>query len=251
MKYPEFKGAKCFITDVSVGNKAKRFCEIFLSVLFMFLSSGLILYLTYFLFFLIIPKSDGNEYLNVISIGASLVTFSSAVISFLSLLDSNCLRKYNNDLILFESRYLNGIKISGWDFLHRHSFKKSKSNYNYFITSAQCVLYSGNKPKEMIEITIPALAIDFKDTHCLIQIMRLKKFIPSYLQYIYSEVKKVDTGSADDKNNPIYFITVPYHIIAMFKRILLHRFLTIMLILFFLSIISAVVVTLYIILWLP
>lgn len=248
MRYPEFKDAKCTITNTSVGNKANRFGIIFLSVLALLMAFGLISSFTYFLFFFVIPKSDDNAYLNVISVGASLVTFSSAVISILSLFDSNCLRKYNNDLVLFERRYLNGLKISGWDFLYRCSYKKSEMDYNYYITSAKCVLYSGNKPQEMLEVIIPALAVDFNDLNCLVRIIQLKKFIPSFLQYIYSELEKSSIEPTDNKKSPIYFITVPYHIIAMYKRILLHKFFVIMLIANFLSIVSTVAVTLFIIL---
>lgn len=245
MIYPEFKEAKCNIIAKSVGNKAKRIINIILRILCVLSAFCLITCLTYFLFCFVIPKSENNAYLNVISVGASLVTFSSAVISFFSLLDSDCLRKYNNDLALFESRYLSGLKISGWDFLHRCSYGKRKTSYNYYIDSATCVLYSGNEPQEMLEVTIPALSIDFNDSNCLVQIIRVKKFIPSYLRYIFNELDKSGIEPTDIKKSPIYYITVPYHIISMYKRILFHKFLMIMLIASFLSIVSEVAVTLY------
>lgn len=228
MRYPIFKDAEYSITNIPVHSKKKRYFKIVLkTTLFVIVFLG-IAFITNLIFTLIMPEGAERTYVNSISIGSAMVTIFSAIISVLSLVDSGCMKKYDDDLHILESRYLNGNKISGWEFLDRCSYKSQKSFcHNYYIVSAEYTLYSGLEPSQHLTIIVPALSADFRDLNCLAQICRIRKFLPFYLKYIYSEQEKYKSNNKNRGGTiePSYFIPLPYNIIALYKKILMHKIL--------------------------
>ena len=204
-----------------------------------------IAFITNLIFTLIMPEGPERTYLNSISIGSAMATIFSAIISVLSLVDSDCMKKYDDDLHILESRYLNGNKISGWEFLDRCSYKSQKSFcHNYYIVSAEYTLYSGYEPSQYLTIIVPALAADFRDINCLEQIWHIRKFLPFYLKYIYSEQEKYKSNNKNREGTiePSYFIPLPYNIIALYKKILMHKILNYAIGVCFICVISSIVV---------
>lgn len=185
---------------------------------------SLAFFLTFIFFNLIVPKNYETGGFNSLSVGAALVTFFSAMISLLSLADSECMKKYESNLYILESRYLDNQKISGWDFLQRRSY--NHNDINYQIASAVFTLYASNDSKEKFTIVIPALSMDLTDAHCIKEIIRLKKFHPKFLKYLLNE-KKILMNSKDNnelsKNDPIYYITLPSHISALYQNVFKHK----------------------------
>ena len=224
MRYPEFREAEFSTTDMPIRNSFShylRFLRNLVIRLILFSSSGI---LTYWFFGIIFREITSGIYLNALSVGASIVTVFSAIISVLSLLDANILKEYEDDLGLLESRYLNGKRISGWEFLRRYSHDPS-NKCNYYISSARYKLYCGDTETESIEIVIPALEVDFHDAPCVKQICRMKNFIPNFIDYIYEEQIKYNNANIGNEINhqPNYYIPLPNHIIALYKKILFHR----------------------------
>ncbi len=248
MKYPEFREAEYSTTDIPVYNREKHYMFIALKCIAFIVIFFIIILITHYFFKIIMLETTEGIYLNAVSVGASIVTVFSALITVLSLLESNCLKKYDNDLHLLENRYLNGRRISGWEFLHRCSYYtiKSKKNNNYYIDSACYKLYSGNNDSQSLEIIVPALDVDFRDVPCIVQIFRIKKFIPEYLCYLNNEQRNYNNyfecGKLLDKQ-PNFYIPLPYNIIALYKKILEHKILKYAVVFCFLFIISAIIVT--------
>lgn len=229
MRYPIFKDAEYSITNIPVCSSKIHYLKIVLKLILIVILCLIITFFTSLFFTLILPEGSEGNYINSISIGSAMVTVFSAIISVLSLVDSDCLKKYDDDLHILESRYLNGNKISGWEFLNRCSYKSHNSFcHSYYIVSAEYTLYSGYGASEYLTIIIPALAADFRDISCLIQICRIRKFLPFYLKYIYSEQDKYKSNIKKNKEDiiePSYFIPLPYNIIALYKNILKHKIL--------------------------
>lgn len=245
MRYPEFREAEFSTTDMPICNRFSHYLRVVRNLvirLILFASSGI---LTYWFFSIVFCEITSGIYLNVLSVGASLVTIFSAIISVLSLLDTNIIKKYEDDLALLESRYLNGRKISGWEFLRRYSHNPS-NKYNYYISSACYKLYYGDTEVESMEIVIPALEVDFHDAPCVKQICRIKNFIPKFIDYIYEEQIKcnnnIDIGN-ELNIQPNYYIPLPNHIIALYKKILFHRITNNAMFLCLLFIINAILVS--------
>ena len=240
MQYPKFKDAEYTTTLEPVYKKPKQFFQFLLKYSFFLIYFIIAFFGIYFFFKFIDTEILENTYLNTISVSASLITVFSAVISVLSLLDSNCLKKYDEDLQLLENRYLDGRKISGWNFFRRYS--KPNDNNNYCIYSAHYKLYDGNEPSNFIEIIVPALSIDFYDVPCLAEICRIKKFIPNYLKYLNNEQKNT-SNIVKSIEQPSYFIPLPYNIISLHKRILQHKMLKHLMVFCSVCIICALLVT--------
>lgn len=127
MKYPEFREAEYSTTDIPVYNREKHYMFIALKCIAFIVIFFIIILITHYFFEIIMLETTEGIYLNAVSVGASIVTVFSALIAVLSLLESNCLKKYDNDLHLLENRYLDGRRISGWEFLHRCSYYTIKS----------------------------------------------------------------------------------------------------------------------------
>lgn len=245
MRYPEFREAEFSTTDMPICNRFLHYLKVARNTLIqvvLFTSSGL---LTYCFFSIIFCEITSGIYLNALSVGASLVTVFSAIISVLSLLDTNIIKKYEDDLVLLENRYLNGKKISGWEFLRRYS-NKSSDNFNYYISSARYKLYYGDADIDSLEVVIPALEVDFHDVPCMKQIYRIKKIIPNFMNYIYDEQMKCNNNVAignETNIQPNYYIPLPNHIIALYKKILFHRITNNAMFLCLLFIINAILVS--------
>lgn len=244
MLYPEFRDAEYSITDIPPRSRAKHFLTTFIKG-FAFITIFTAVSVVFCLFFnAILVRSTEDGRINAISVGASIVTVISAIVAVLSLLDADCMKKYDDDLRLLEKRYLNGRGITGWNFLHRNSFFYGDKHHinNYYISSACYKLYSGTGFAHSIDIIVPALSVDFKDIPCLLQIWRIRRFIPGYLRYINNEQQ---CFKADDtqKIQPVFFLPLPYHIISLYQRILMHKILRSTIAISSLSIISAILVT--------
>ena len=104
MKYPKFKEAKYSTTSYPVRSRIKHnitvaFKYILITALFIFI---------YFICLCTIktinPEATESISINIISIGASVVTFFSAIISILSLLDTICLKRYESNIRLLEKK---------------------------------------------------------------------------------------------------------------------------------------------------
>lgn len=243
MRYPIFKDAEYSVTNVPVRSEKIHYLKIILKWILIVILCLEITFITNLFFTLIMPEGAEENYLNSISIGSAMVTVFSAIISVLSLVDSDCLKKYDDDLHILESRYLNGNKISGWEFLDRCSYRAHKSFcHSYYIVSAEYTLYSGYGVSEYLTIIIPALAADFRDINCFIQIGRIRKFLPFYLKYIYSEQDKYKNNNKEDTIEPSYFIPLPYNIIALYKKILIHKLLNCAIWVCFMCIFSSIIV---------
>lgn len=244
MLRPKFENAQYFGDVVSLKEYCKYIFRIFIKYLIKFVLFLTAFMLTYIFFDLVVPKNNDSGGFNSLSVGAALVTFLSAMISLLSLAESECTKKYESNLHILESRYLDNQKISGWDFLQRRSYRCS--NMNYHIISAFFTLYAGSDPTEEFKIVIPTLSIDMIDAHCIREINRLKKFTPKFLEYLLKE-ERLFRNSKDNaelsKNAPIYYITLPNHISALYQNVLKHKIIQYAIVLCFIFLICATILT--------
>ena len=224
MLLPEFENAQYIGATLNFKEYYKYISKIILKYALIIALFFAVFSITLFFFKLIVPEINKMDGFNSLSVGAALVTFFSAMISLLSLADSECMKKYESNLQILESRYLDNQKISGWNFLLRHSY--NLNGINYHITSAFFTLYANDDSSDKFKIVIPALSIDFHDTHCIKEIYRLKKFMPKFLKYIL-EKDSTFTDSSDagklSKDTPIYYITLPNHISSLYQNILAHK----------------------------
>lgn len=224
MFQPKFENAQYF----GAVNGSKEYCKyIFRTFIKCLIKIALFLvaFCLIFIFFnLIVPKNYETGGFNSLSVGAALITFFSAMISLLSLADSQCMKKYESNLYILESRYLDNQKVSGWNFLQRRSY--NHNDINYLITSAFFTLYVGSDSTEAFTIVIPALSVDMTDAHCIREINRLKKFTPKFIKYLLEEEKSLRISRDNDelsKNDPLYYITLPDHISALYQNVLKHK----------------------------
>lgn len=111
MRYPEFKEAEFSTTDIPIHRQFFRFCTFVYNNVIWIVFSILYGVGIYYFFNLVFSGINDSFYLNALSVGASLVTFFSAVVSVLSLLNADCMKKFEDDLKLLENRYLNGKKF--------------------------------------------------------------------------------------------------------------------------------------------
>lgn len=238
MNYPIFRDAKCTIKNNNDPN-FKFLFKFCLKIIIYLCLCLLSLYLQLLLLKFIINYSFDNALINIFSISTSLITVFSAIIAFLSILDADCLKKYDNNLYLLESRYLKGKKISGWEFFHRNSLFKSKSRYCYQVASATYSLYCGNTALDHLCVVIPALEVDFHDLFCLKEIISLKKFLPRFIHYIEDECTFYK-DSVSEEEKPDFYIALPYIIIALYKKILGHKIMKFIIHLLFILIITSI-----------
>lgn len=242
MLYPQFREAEYSTSTAPVKSPTGHYVGIILrGLLLVFLFIAICFMLLCLLKLTISDRTEGI-YLNVISISASIVTFFSAIISVLSLLDANCMQKYEDNLTLLEDRYLGGKRLPKWEFLKRCSYysKKNTKHSNYYITSAHYKLYCNNSPLQYLDITVPNLETDFHSVPCISSIIRIRSFIPRYLTYISDEQTKYNNSS---QKPPNYYIPLPNNIIALYKKILEHKVLKCSIFLCFMLIICAIIVT--------
>lgn len=226
MRYPEFRDAEYSTTDIPTqsffkANKGKIIKYLFLIACFSLTILG-----SFHFFALILAESQESYNLSLVSIGSALVTVSSALISVLTLINSSSLSKYEDDINLLQTRYLEGRKIFKWEFLKRSSnhLTNAIQNHNYYISSACYKLYSGETDEKSLVIVVPILKIDFYDIPCITQIIRIKKFLPEYLLYINTEQKKYDAADVDTTAKaPNYYLPLPYHLIALYKKIIVYK----------------------------
>lgn len=248
MRAPEFRDAEYTTTNVPVVDNKTTFIKKLLTVMVyigIFIFSHIIVSLSFCFFDL---NNDTGYSINVLSIGASAITLLSAIISVLTLLDSECKKKYQDDIILLEKRYLNNYSVSSWEFLKRSSnYSLKKQSHNYYIKSACYKLFSDNNDNKSLEIIVPILSVDIHDVPCIIQIIRIKNFIPQYIDYIYSEQKKLNGKDIIEPNYPNYFIPLPFHLIAIYKNVLLHKIINRILIILFMLIINYILLSIFII----
>ncbi len=246
MKYPEFRDAEYSTTDIPAqsfikanGQKIKKY--LFLAVCFFFILFGLC-----YCFAFILSESDGSNKLSLVSVGSALVTVFSALISVLTLVNANCLKKYDDDINLLQTRYLKGKKIFKWEFLKRSSnhIKKAFQKHNYYISSACYKLFCDNTDENSLVIVVPILEVDFYDIPCINQIKRITRFLPEYLLYINQEQREYDESGTDgDKEPPNYYLPLPYHLIALYKNIVVYKITKLCINICFLFIISSVCIT--------
>lgn len=243
LRYPEFREAEYSTTDIPIKKWYSGLIRVLIKCFFYLVGLVLILWATSSFFEAVLKEFEAGLYLNAISVGASIVTIFSAIISVLSLIDSDCLKKYEDDLNLLERRYLNGQKISGWEFLKRSSCNKYN---NYYVRSACFKLFCTDDDSQYLEIVVPALSIDFKDVPCALQIIRLQLFIPQYLRYIKNEQNnylKIKQSQEYQDQSPDFFIPLPNHLIAVYKKILIHKLVKKLIIFCFLFVICAITIT--------
>lgn len=243
LRYPEFREAEYSTTDIPIKKWYSGLIRVLIKCFFYLVGLVLILWATSSFFEAVLKEFEAGLYLNAISVGASIVTIFSAIISVLSLIDSDCLKKYEDDLNLLERRYLNGQKISGWEFLKRSSCNKYN---NYYVRSACFKLFCTDDDSQYLEIVVPALSIDFKDVPCALQIIRLQLFIPQYLRYIENEQNnylKIKQSQEYQDQSPDFFIPLPNHLIAVYKKILIHKLVKKLIIFCFLFVICAITIT--------
>lgn len=224
MLQPKFENAQYFGAVIGSKEYCKYIFRIIIKCLIKIIIFLAALCLTFIFFNLVVPKNHETGGFDSLSVGAALVTFFSAMISLLSLADSECMKKYESNLYILESRYLDNQKVSGWDFLQRRSY--NHNDINYCITSAFFTLYAGNNPEEKFTIVIPALSMDMTDVHCIREIYRLKEFAPKFLKYLLNEKNSLRSSKDNDelsKNDPIYYITLPNHISALYQNVLKHK----------------------------
>ena len=105
MKYPEFRDAEYSTTDIPAQNfikansqKIKKY--LFLAICFFFILVG-----SCYCFAFILSENGSNNKLSLVSVGSALVTVFSALISVLTLVSANCLKKYDDDINLLQTRY--------------------------------------------------------------------------------------------------------------------------------------------------
>lgn len=224
MLLPEFENAQYAGIVVDLKEHCKYIFTIILKCVINIALFLVAFFLTFIFFKFIVPANNEAGGFNSLSVGAALVTFFSAMISLMSLADSECMKRYESNLHILESRYLNNKKISGWSFLQRRSH--NLNDVNYRITSASFTLYVGCDPSEKFKIPIPALSIDLSDAHCIREIYRLKKIAPKFLKYLLKEDKKLRSSGNSDKpteDDPVYYITLPNHISALYQNVLRHK----------------------------
>lgn len=246
MKYPEFRDAEYSTTDIPTqnffeanGQKIKKY--LFLAVCFFLILLG-----SCYSFAFILSENGGNNKLSLISVGSALVTVFSALISVLTLVSANCQKKYDDDINLLQTRYLKGKRVFKWEFLKRSSnhMKKSFQKHNYYISSACYKLFCDNKDENSLVIVVPILEVDFYDIPCIKQIKRIRRFLPEYLSYINQEQTEYDeSGTDDDKMPPNYYIPLPYHLMALYKNIVVYKITKLCIDICFLFIISSVCIT--------
>lgn len=226
MLQPKFENAQYSGAVIGLKEYCRYIFTIILKYMIIIAVFSATFYLTFNLFKLLVPETDEKGTFNSLSVGAALITFFSSIISLMSLADSECMKKYENNLHILESRYLDNQKISGWNFLQRHSH--NINSFNYQIKSASFTLYAGSEPNEKLKISIPALSVDLLDVHCISEVYRLKKFTPKFLKYLLKEQenqKPQKVNSKISKNDPVYYITLPNHISALYHNVLTHKIL--------------------------
>lgn len=245
MRNPEFRDAEYSTTNIPVVDNKITFIRILLTII-VYIGIFILSHIVASLSFCFFDLDNGTEYsINVLSIGASAITLLSAIISVLTLLDSECIKKYQDDIIFLEKRYLNNYSVASWEFLKRSSnYSLKKQSHNYYIKSACYKLFSDNNDNNSLEIIIPILSVDMHDVPCIIQIIRIKRFIPQYIDYVYSEQKKINGKNIIEPN---YFIPLPFHLIAIYKKVLLHKIINRVLIILFMLIINYIFLSIIII----
>lgn len=226
MRFPEFRDAEYSSTDIPAQNFIKTHSKKLKEyILFVFYFLIIFFALNHFFAF-IMTEIESETKLALVSVGSALVTVFSAIISVLTLVSSNCLKKYDDDIELMQTRYLDGKKVFKWEFLKRSSrhIKNAFQKHNYYISSACYKLFCNNTDENSLVIVVPILEVDFYDIPCIKQIIRIKRFLPDYLLYIYEEQSKYDNSDcALTKKAPSFYIPLPYHLIALYKNIIFFK----------------------------
>lgn len=246
MQYPEFRDAEYSTTDIPAQNFIKANGKKIKKYLLLIICLLLILFGSYHCFDFILAESESNNKLALVSVGSALVTVFSALISVLTLVNANCLKKYDDDITLLQTRYLKGRKIFKWEFLNRSSnhVRKAFQKHNYYISSACYKLFCDNTDEKGLVIVVPILEVDFYDIPCVNQIIRIRRFLPDYLLYINEEQKKYDkSGNEATEESPNYYLPLPYHLIALYKNIVAYKVTKLCIEICFLFIISSVCIT--------
>lgn len=245
MKYPEFRDAEYSTTNLPAQSFIQAYGQkiakcLLLMVLFVFSIFSL-----WCFFSRVLSEAKEDHYLGLISVGSALVTVFSALISVLTLLSSKTLSKYEDDIILLQTRYLEGKRLFKWEFLKRSScHRKARAQNNYYISSACYKLYSGKTDEDSLVIVIPILSVDFHDIPCFLQIIRIKKFLPEFLSYINIEQKKYDAlNIITTLKAPNYYIPLPYHLMALYRQIIIYKIIKSCIEICFLLIIGSICVT--------
>ena len=95
MRNPEFRDAEYSTTNIPVIDSRISFFKKVLTIIVyigVFFISNILVFLSFCFF----DINNGSEYsINVLSISASAITLLSAIISVLTLLDSECIKKYD------------------------------------------------------------------------------------------------------------------------------------------------------------
>lgn len=191
-----------------------------------------------FYLFKCVSKTQDPDY---ISIGASIVTFFSAAIAVICLLDNIVIRQFASNVNILESKYTG--KISGWNFLRRYSYNMGAGSVNHKLSSAYYKLYISDEPKECISVVVPVLYADFFDTKCLNYLRNLKRIIPKYKKYIFDKQSTEDMSNKEEKQQHLYYLILPDILRSLFKGILYIRILRFSIILCNLLILSTIAMT--------
>lgn len=246
MRYPEFRDAEYSTTNIPTQSFFITNIKRIKKYIFLITCFALIVLVSFHFFSLILSETKESYKLNLISIGSALVTVFSALISVFTLISSSSINKYEDNISLLQTRYLEGRKIFKWEFLKRSSnyLAKSVQKHNYYISSACYKLYSGETDESSLVIVVPILEVDFYDIPCIRQIFRIKKFLPNYLLYINEEQKKYgESGYDSSKKPPNYYLPLPNHLIALYKNIIIYKAARLCIEICFLFIVSATCMT--------
>ena len=226
MRFPEFRDAEYSSTDIPAQSFIKAHSKKLKEYLLFVFCFLLIFFSLNHFFDFIMNEIESETKLALVSVGSALVTVFSAIISVLTLVSSNCLKKYDDDIELMQARYLDGKKVFKWEFLKRSSryIKNTFQKHNYYISSACYKLFCNNTDENSLVIIVPILEVDFNDIPCLKQIIRIKRFLPDYLLYINEEQNKYDNSDCTFlENPPNFYIPLPYHLIALYKNIIFFK----------------------------
>lgn len=226
MRFPEYRDAEYSTTDIPPQSFLQANSHRVKKLLILLVSLLLIFYGLYHFFSYVLNEAGGDFKLALLSVGSALVTVFSAVISVLTLVSSESLKKYEDDVNLLQMRYLDGRSVFKWEFLKRSSYyeRKSALRHSYYINSACYKLFYGESDENSLEIVVPVLEVDFFDVPCLRQISRIKRILPDYIVYIIGEQKKFNEAVVrrEDKQ-PSYYLPLPYHLIALYKNIFTYK----------------------------
>lgn len=208
-----------------------------LFALFLIATTAIAIVVPYFIF----KTISQTEHSDFISLGASLVTFFSATIAVICLLDNLLIRQYDDNVKILESKYTG--KNSGWSFVRRFSYKICKGSINHKLSNAKYIIYYNDDAQKYVEVIVPILYANFYDAPCIKSLLALRCLIPKYKKYIFNKHSTEDVLSIEENKQYIHYLILPEILRALFKDILYMRILRFLIFLCNLLILSTIVMT--------